>query len=162
MFGRHQLAFIAFVTVIVVAWNASFFVMSHADSDETLYEYQGTSGPFSITMKGEDYVAGEPISSIKRAGLIGWTTSICIHKGVSGLGVTELVRIAANDEQVINRVEVPISGDGQRCGARTVARLVPVDAPFGYYEVRRQMVLTVNGRPRPPISLQALHIRVEP
>jgi hypothetical protein len=162
MFGRHQLAFIAFVTVIVVAWNASFFVLSRADAEGPLFDYQGTSGPFAIVLDGQDYVAGAPISTVKRGGLLGWTTTLCIHKGAEGLGVTELVKLSPNEEEIVNRVETPIAGDGLRCGARTIARLVPVDAPIGYYEVRRQLLLSVNGRPKPPVSLQSLHIRVEP
>jgi hypothetical protein len=161
VFGRSQFALIAFVTVIVVAWNASFFVLSKPDSDGPLYDYQGTSGPLAITLSGQDYAAGEPIASVKRGGLIGWVTTLCIHQEAAGLGVTELVKLSPGIEEIVNRVETPIPANGGRCGQRTIARLVPMDAPIGYYEVRRQLLLSINGRPRPLIVLQPLHIRVE-
>jgi hypothetical protein len=162
LFGRQQLSLYAFVTAVVVLWNASFFLLSRDDPGASLYDYQGTAGPFSIVASGKDFVVDAPISSVRRGGLVGWTTTLCIHKGVSGLGVTELVKVSPNEEEVVNRVETPIAGDGSRCGPKTLSRLVPLDAPFGRYEIRRQLLLSVAGRPRPPIALQSLHIRVEP
>lgn len=155
------MALYAFVTAVMVVWNAGYFVLTRGETNGSLYEYQGTSGPFSVVPNGKDYVAGDPIFSVKRGGLVGWTTTLCIHKGVSGLGITELVKVSPEGEEIINRIETPIAGDGQRCGPKTLARLVPSDAPIGYYEIRRQLLLSVAGRPRPPIPLQSLHIRVE-
>lgn len=161
IFGRKQIALYAFVTTIMVLWNAGYFLLSRNEGGGSLYEYQGTSGPFSVVANGKDYVAGDPVFSVHRGGVVGWTTTICIHKGVSGLGITELVKVSPEGEEIVNRIETPIAGDGSRCGPKTIARLVPADAPIGYYEIRRQLLLAVAGKPRPPVPLQSLHIRVD-
>lgn len=150
-----------FVLLLMIVWNALFWFMSKGDS-VPLYEYSGTTGPLSITTTGigTDYVAGGPISSIRPGGVFGWVSDLCIKSGASGLGVTELVRTYPGEEIIVNRVETPIPAASHRCGPRTVSRLVPPDAPEGYYELRRQLLLTENGRPQPPITLPSLHIRV--
>lgn len=152
-----------FVLVLMIAWNLIFWFMSQT-SDVPLYEYSGTTGPLTVTTTGvgSDYVAGGPISSIRPGGVFGWVSELCIKSGVPGLGVTEFVRVSPGEEIIINRVETPIPAALHRCGPRTVARLVPPDAPEGYYELRRQLLLTKNGHPQPPITLPSLHIRVSP
>lgn len=159
---RHPRLFVVvMVTLIMVAWNASFWVLRWKNSDDgPLYEYQGTSGPFSVRDEQGALAAGDPISSTKPGSVVGWTTSLCVHPGVEGLGVTEVVKVSPGDDEVVTRIEVPIPKDS-RCGPRLIARLMPADAPPGYYEIRRQLVLSVNGRPRPAVDLPTLHIRVE-
>lgn len=151
-----------FVLAIVVAWNLGFYFLSRADSIP-VYNYGGTSGPFSIT-RGEDgnFVAGSLISMIKPGGIFGWKSTVCIRQGIPGLGVTELVKLSPGEEIIINRVETVIPASGHRCGEKVVARLVPMDAPTGYYELRRQLLLAVKGRQIAPIPLPSIHIRVSP
>lgn len=152
---------VGMMILAMVVWNVSFFILRQANGPEgPLYEYKGTSGPYSI-VKNADGVPdiGNLISSITPGSLIGWTTNVCIREGIQGLGVTEIVKTAPGDEEIVSRIETAVPPG--RCGPRTIARLMPLDAPPGYYEIRRQMVLTVNGKPRPVVDLPYLHIRVD-
>lgn len=149
------------MVVAMIVWNVSFFVLRQANGpDGPLYEYWGTTGPYSIVKNAVGGAEiGVLIASTAPGSLIGWQTNVCIRDGVHGLAVTEIVKLSPGDEEIVTRVETAIPPG--RCGTRTIARLVPLDAPPGYYEIRRQMVLTVRGRPRPVVELPYLHIRVE-
>lgn len=160
---RNQIYFVLFVWVVVVVWCAGYWLISRVDN-VVLWTYQGTSGPFAVALNpsGEYQVTG-PISSVQRGGMFGYSTTLCISPGVAGLGVTELILTDSPGSaagEVVNRLETPILPDGSRCGPRIVGRMVPVDAPLGHYELRRQLLLTVGGRPQKPIALPSIYIRV--
>lgn len=161
---QAQTFVIAAMVVAMVVWNVSFWILQRNNIKDTaiLYDYRGTTGPYEVVKNAAgQYETGEQVSSIKAGGLIAWTTDICLREDVRGLAVTEITRMLApgDGEEVVSRIEIPIQPG--RCGPRTVARLVPFDAPPGYYELRRLMMLTVNRHPLPPIDLPHLHIRVE-
>lgn len=158
---RNQLYFVLFVWVVVVTWCAGYWLLSRVDN-VVLWTYQGTSGPFAVAVNAAgEYQSMGPISTVQRGGVFGYSTTLCISPGVAGLGVTELLLTKpSGDPEVVNRLETPILPDGTRCGPRIVGRLVPHDAPLGYYELRRQLLLTVGGRPQKPIALPSINIRV--
>jgi hypothetical protein len=150
------------MVLAMIVWNVSFFVLRQANGPEgPLFDYRGTSGPYSIIKNADGTPdVGSLISSIAPGSLIGWQTNVCIRDGVQGLGVTEIVKVSPGDEEIVTRELrrrfLLVDADHE-----TIARLMPIDAPPGYYEIRRQMLLTVNGRLRPIVDLPYLHIRVD-
>src|SRR5438874_6219336 len=88
---KNQIIFVIFWICVTVVWQVGYYFLSQADS-VTLFDYQGTSGPLALLLgPGGEYDPRGPIYTIRPGGVFGWISTLCVHPGVSGLAVNELV-----------------------------------------------------------------------
>lgn len=128
------------------------------DRRDELFTYNGTEGVFSVvpSLEGSPRL-GVLISTISPGESIGWRTNMCIKPNVTGLAITKF--ILTNEDREISILEVPITSS-DACGKRTVIRSFPLDAPKGYYEIQRTLLLHSPGHAPTTANLPPLHIQV--
>ncbi len=148
--------------VMAVLWGCERFMDPR---DE--FADGGAEGPYSVHITGLTnegapvFAVDQPVETVAPGEYFGWISHLCLEPGVTLLTRPDIVRLP--DEVVVvaghERMWTPAD---RRCGPVAGGLLIPTDAKYGLYELRRTIWAHPLSWSRQRVRVASVRFRVAP